>query len=165
MTVEQTKIIVKSQKCSMSAEGKSAGRTTPICSEEQPGVFGMSKETIEGGQLICGSPGLKLPTAELVAAPLRIVGAREPPHFLLPQCARIYSEFHTVNPARFITTLKRPATTLCARTPPAQIRTSQPTLRSHVCAPADGCAVISDTPPRLSPFRGIHNRTLRCRRG
>src|SRR5260221_12508051 len=45
MTVEQTKIAVKSQKCSMSAERKSAGRTTPICSEEQPGVFGMSKET------------------------------------------------------------------------------------------------------------------------
>jgi len=86
MTVEQTKIVVKSQKCSMSAERKSAGRTTPICSEEQPGVFGMSKETIGGGQLICGSPGLKLPTAELVAAPLRIVSAREPPHFLPPQC-------------------------------------------------------------------------------
>src|SRR6266852_5324789 len=111
-----TKIVVKSQKCSMSAERKSAGRTTPICSEEQPGVFGMSKKTIGGGQLICGSPGLKLPTAELVAAPLRIVGAREPPHFLPPQCARIYSEFHTVSPARFITTLKRPATTPSART-------------------------------------------------
>jgi hypothetical protein len=71
MTVEQTKIVVKLQKCSMSAERKSAGRTTPICSEEQPGVCGMSKETIGGGQLICGSPGLKLPTAELVAAPDR----------------------------------------------------------------------------------------------
>ena len=128
MTVEQTKIVVKSQKCSMLAERKSAGRTTPICSEEQPGVFGMSKETIDGGQLICGSPGLKLPTAELVAAPLRIVGAREPPHFLPPQCVRIYSEFHTVSPARFITTLKRPATTPSARTLAAQIRTSQPTL-------------------------------------
>jgi hypothetical protein len=127
MTVEQTKIVVKLQKCSMSAERKSAGRTTPICSEEQPGVFGMSKETIGGGQLICGSPGLKLPTAELVAAPLRIVGAREPPHFL-PQCARIYAEFHTVSPARFITTLKRPATTPSARTLAAQIRTSQPTF-------------------------------------
>jgi precorrin-3B methylase len=45
MTVEQTKIVVKSQKCSMSAERKSAGRTTPICSEGQPGVFGMSKKT------------------------------------------------------------------------------------------------------------------------
>jgi hypothetical protein len=44
MTVEQTKIVVKSQKCSMPAERKSAGRTTPICSEEQPGVFGMSKK-------------------------------------------------------------------------------------------------------------------------
>jgi hypothetical protein len=32
-----------------------------------------------------------------VTAPLRIVGAREPPHFLPPQCARIYSEFHTVS--------------------------------------------------------------------
>ncbi len=40
-----TKIVVKSQKCSMSAERKSAGRTTPICSEEQPGVFGMSKKS------------------------------------------------------------------------------------------------------------------------
>jgi hypothetical protein len=138
MTVEQTKIVVKSQKCSMSAERKSAGRTTPICSEEQPGVFGMSKETIGGGQLICGSPGLKLPTAELVAAPLRIVGAHEPPHFLPPQCARIYSEFHAVSPARFIATLKRPATAPNARTLAAQIRTSQPTLRSYVCAPMDG---------------------------
>src|SRR6266403_2300483 len=95
MTVEQTKIVVKSQNCSMSAERKSAGRTTPICSEEQPGVFGMSKETIDGGQLICGSPGLKLPTAELVAAPLRIVGARERrifcrlnPHAFIPNFTR-----------------------------------------------------------------------------
>jgi hypothetical protein len=56
MTVEQTKIVVKSQNCSMSAERKSAGRTTPICSEEQPGVFGMSKKTIGGGLLICRSP-------------------------------------------------------------------------------------------------------------
>jgi hypothetical protein len=55
MTVEQTKIVVKPQKFSASAERKSAGRTTPICSEEQPGVFGMSKETIDSGQLICGS--------------------------------------------------------------------------------------------------------------
>jgi hypothetical protein len=39
MTVEQTKIVVKPQKRSMSAERKSAGGTTPICSEEQPGVF------------------------------------------------------------------------------------------------------------------------------
>jgi len=46
--------------------------------------FGMSKETIDSGQLICGSLGLKLPTAELVAAPLRIVVARESPHFLPP---------------------------------------------------------------------------------
>jgi hypothetical protein len=74
VTVEQTKIVVKSRKCSMSAERKSAGRTTPICSEEQSGVFGMSKETIDGGQLIFGSTGLKLPTAEPVAAPLRIAG-------------------------------------------------------------------------------------------
>src|SRR5258707_6745404 len=74
-------------------------------------------------------------------------------------------ELHTVSPARFITTLKRPATTPSARTLAAQIRTSQPTLRSHVCAPTDGCAVISDTPRRLSPFRGIRNRTLRCSRG
>jgi hypothetical protein len=44
----------------------------------------MSKETIDSGQLICGSLGLKLPTAELVAAPLRIVVARESPHFLPP---------------------------------------------------------------------------------
>jgi hypothetical protein len=87
MTVEQTKIVVKSQKCSMSAERKSAGRTTPICSEGQPGVFGMSKKTIGGGQLICGSPSLRLPTFELAAAPLRIVGAREPPYFPPLQCA------------------------------------------------------------------------------
>ena len=60
----------------MSAERKSAGRTTPVCSEEQAGVFGMSKETIDGDQLICGSRGLKLLTAEPVAAPFRIVGAR-----------------------------------------------------------------------------------------
>jgi len=37
-------------------------------------------------------------------------------------------ELHTFNPARFITTLKRPATTPSARTLAAQIRTSQPTL-------------------------------------
>src|SRR5260370_6634740 len=109
--------------------------------------------------------GSQAANREPVAAPLRIVGAREPPHFLPPQCARIYSEFHTVSPARFITTLKRPATTPSARTLPAQIKTSQPTLRSHVGAPADGCAVISDTPRRLAPFRGIRNRTLRCSRG
>src|SRR5271169_5425797 len=79
--------------------------------------------------------------------------------------ARSYFELHTVSPARFIATLKTPATTPSARTLAVQIRTSQPTLRSHVCAPADGCAVISDTPRLLSPFRGIRNRTLRCRRG
>src|ERR1700720_543284 len=81
------------------------------------------------------------------------------------QYARSCFELHTVSPARFITTLKRPATTPSARTLPAQIRISQPTLRSHVCAPADGCAVISDTPRRLAPCRGIRNRTLQCRRG
>src|SRR5947208_10087459 len=85
--VEQTKIIVKSQKRWMSAERKSAGRTTPICSEGQPGVFGMSKNAIGGGQLICGSPGLRLPTFELVAAPRSGSWARAPPHFLPPQCA------------------------------------------------------------------------------
>jgi hypothetical protein len=63
MAVEQTKIVVKSRKCSMSAERKSAGRTTPICSEEQPGVFRHIKRN-NRGQMICGSPGLKLPTAE-----------------------------------------------------------------------------------------------------
>src|SRR5260370_37542371 len=42
------------------------------------------------------------------------------------QCARSYVELHTVSPARFITTLKRPATTPSARTLVAQIRTSQP---------------------------------------
>jgi hypothetical protein len=50
MTVEQTKIVVKPQKFSASAERKSAGRTTPICSEEQPGVFRHVKRTINGGQ-------------------------------------------------------------------------------------------------------------------
>jgi hypothetical protein len=44
MTVEQTKIVVKPQKCSTSAERKSAGQTTPICSEEQPDVFGSQKK-------------------------------------------------------------------------------------------------------------------------
>jgi hypothetical protein len=117
MTVEQTKIVVKSQKCSMSAERKSAGRTTPICSEEQPGVFRHVKRTINGGQLICGSPGLKPPTAEPVAAPLWIVGARQPPRFLPPQCARIYSEFHTVSPAKFI---------------PAGLDTSKPSIFRNV---------------------------------
>jgi hypothetical protein len=56
------------------------------------------------------------------------MGARELPNFLLPQRARIYSELHTVSPARFITALKRPATTPSATTLAAQIRTSQPTL-------------------------------------
>src|SRR5882672_7969258 len=116
-------------------------------------------EAIDGGR------GLKRPTAEPVPPRSGLWGAREPPHFLPPQCVRTFSELHTVSPARFITTLKRPATTPSARTLAAQIRTSQPTLRSHVCAPADGCAVISDTPRRLSPFREIRNRTLRCRRG
>jgi hypothetical protein len=128
MTVEQTKIVVKSQKRSMSAERQSAERTDADLFREQPGVFDMSKKQSVAASLICGWPGLKLSTAELVAAPLRIVGAREPPHFLPPQCARIYSEFHTVSPARFITTLKRPATTPSARTLATQIRTSQPTL-------------------------------------
>jgi len=54
--------------------------------EGQPGVFGMSKNAIGGGQLICGSPGLRLPTFELVAAPFRVVGARAA-YFLPPQCA------------------------------------------------------------------------------
>jgi hypothetical protein len=81
MAVEQTKIVVKSRKCSMSAERKSAGRTTPICSEEQPGVFGMSKETIGGGQLICGSPGSQAANRRTGSRPLRILGAREPPIF------------------------------------------------------------------------------------
>jgi hypothetical protein len=128
VTAEQTKIVVKSQKCSMSAERKSAGRTTPICSEEQPGVFGMSKETIDGGRPICGATCLKPPTAEPVAAPLRIAARARVDHFLPPQCARIYSELHTVSPARLITALKKPATTPSATTLAAQIRISQPTL-------------------------------------
>src|SRR5260370_9672771 len=165
MTVEQTKIVVKPHKCSMAAGAKPPDEQRRSVQKNSRAFFGMSKETIDSGQLICGSPGLKPPTAELVAAPLRIVGAPESPHFPPPQCARIYSGLHTVSPAKFITTLKRPATTPSVRTLAAQIRTSQPTLRSHVCAPADGCAVISDTPRRLSPFRGIRNRTLRCRRG
>jgi hypothetical protein len=81
MRVEQTKIVVKSQKRWMSAERKSAGRTTPICSEGQPGVFGMSKNAIGGGQLICGSPGLRLPTFELVAAPAQDRGRARRPIF------------------------------------------------------------------------------------
>jgi hypothetical protein len=56
------------------------------------------------------------------------IGARESPNFLPPQRARLYSELYTVSPARFITTLKRPATTPSAATLAAQIRTSQPTL-------------------------------------
>src|SRR6266404_456497 len=78
MRVEQTKIVVKSQKRWMSAERKSAGRTTPICSEGQPG---MSKNAIGGGQLICGSPGLRPPTFELVAAPAQDRGRARRPIF------------------------------------------------------------------------------------
>ena len=162
MTVLQTKIAVKSQKCSMSAERKSAGRTTPICSEEQPGVFGMSKKTIGGGQLICGSP--QAANLRTGSRPVPGRGRASRPIFCRLN-ARDLFELHAVNPARFITTLKRPATTPSARTLAVQIKTSQPTLRSHVGATADGCAFISDTPRRLSPFRGIRNRTLRCRRG
>jgi hypothetical protein len=63
MTVEQTKFVVKSQKCWMPAERNSAGRATPICSEEQPGRFRhVEKSTIGGGQRIAGSQAANLRT-------------------------------------------------------------------------------------------------------
>src|SRR5260370_13705124 len=128
MTVEQTKIVVKPHEGSMAAGATPPADERRSVQKNSRAFFGMSKETIDSGQLICGSPGLKLPTAELVAAPLRIVGARESPHFPPPQCARIYSGLHTVSPAKFITTLKSPATAPTASTLAAQIRTTQPTL-------------------------------------